>query len=227
MSLAQPPFARDVTPAFSDTTAAIAEQRLEKMFVAIRRRQVKAVGLWGSDPKDILFLAQQTRHYCPDVQLFTLDNHILFTHPDFNKYFEGAVVTSTYPLFMDVQEWHSGIGPRFNTQYSSGTTEGVFNATLAHLNKLYPDNAIDLVDYQIPFCDHSATPPLWLSIVGRDAIWPMKSEVPSSPNLLKSSGTMLDDVARSGRVIACSDPARSNGHAATYALVSNRQPVNR
>src|SRR5262249_30542917 len=94
---------RDLTPVFSDATPAITERRMALLLGALARRDVRAIGLLGTDPKDLLFLGQQIRRFCPEVQLFALESNIIYTHPDYIKYFKGTIIASTYPLFVDNQ----------------------------------------------------------------------------------------------------------------------------
>lgn len=203
----EPPYARDRLPQFSDATPAATERRMSMMLSAIAQRDICAVGLLGTDPKDLLYLAQQIRRFCPNVQLFTFESNVLFTHPDYAALFKGTIVASTYPTFMNNQEWCRISLPRLTTQFPTSLSQGVFNAALAQLEQMYPEdgqahtgkNGIasgdnswpPLVEYSKPFDPSSyGSPPLWLSIIGQNgvapvrAIWPvpdLKSELLYKP----------------------------------------------
>ncbi|HEY3391361.1 MAG TPA: hypothetical protein VGK58_01545, partial [Lacipirellulaceae bacterium] len=174
----QPRDARDIVPQFSDATPAVTERRLAVMLGALARRDVRAIGLMGTDPKDVLFLGQQIRRFCPNVQLFTLEANVLYTHPDYVKYFKGTMVGSTYPLFFNNREWSRLSLRRRDDLFSSSVSQGVHNAMLAQLERLYADVAggprIRMREYAMPFDrDSYGSPPLWLSIVGQNSLSPV------------------------------------------------------
>ena len=92
-----------------------------------------------------------------------------------NPDLSGAIVASTYPLIGQNQRW-TGASKPFSSQtyeFSSGTAEGVFNATVALLGK--PER---MVEYGMPFGTDTEDsgfqkPGLWLTVVGRGDVWPL------------------------------------------------------
>ena len=125
---------------------------------------------------DVIFMTQQVKLHCPDVQLFTFENHLAFTHPDYARFFEGMLVATTYPLLMDTQSWHLKKPRDFSPiQFSSTSSEGMHNAMLALLNKHPPGKRQSLVDYRYPFSEDQQRrqPPLWLVSIGSNGMWPV------------------------------------------------------
>ena len=202
--LGEPLYANDVLPTFSELGPAVTELRLRTILQTISRQGVKAVGLVGTDVRDIIFLVRQLRLHCPDVQLFGIDSHLLFSHEENVDDFEGMLVATTYPLMLDSQGWYRLAGRDSNTgrfQFTSNPAQGVYNAAIAQLNSFeIVCNAPALVDYAVPFgsdtnsnadatqpkCDihprqieSECRPPIWLMSVGRDGFSPVTIFQPS------------------------------------------------
>lgn len=201
-----PPDASDLPPLFSDLTPAITERRLTLMLTSLARRDIRAVGLIGTDPKDLLFLAQQVRRLSPNVQLFTVESNVIFSHPDYFKYFKGTVVASTYPLFINNQEWTRVATQRKSGQFPSGVSQGVFNAALTQIARatLTPsDDRVPLWEYRAPFTDSadSDVPPVWLTIVGQNSLAPLKVKTKdmSAHHMVDESEEKKEANGRSGK----------------------------
>ena len=85
------------------------------------------------------------------------------------------LLVTTYPLFSQNQIWtYPFQGEQFRLQFPTDTAQGVFNAALALLER--PDL---MLEYGRPFDFRQnphdrRTPPIWLSVVGKDYIWPVK-----------------------------------------------------
>src|SRR6185503_12847663 len=58
------------------------------------------VGIVATDIEDRLFLAEHVRSYCPDVVLFTFDNHLIDGHPRYTQAMEGSLVLTSFPLYV-------------------------------------------------------------------------------------------------------------------------------
>lgn len=158
-------------------TATSVELILANLLSTIHRDGIATVGILATDTRDKLFLAQQITQFSPDVTVFTTEPDLLFTHPDFRRYTRGLVVGSTYPMFNGLQPWTTHVARRL--QFGSMTAQGVYNAMLALLN--YDEQGVprsgapELVDYGIPnAAGASHKPPLWIGVVGTDAIWPVQ-----------------------------------------------------
>jgi hypothetical protein len=169
--------AMDQIPALSpDSTASTADLILATMLDAMKREGVSVVGLLATDTRDKVFLANQIAQVIPSVTLFTLESDLAYIHPDSGLH--GMLVGSTYPLFNQTQLWVRQAGEiDTRTQFPTTNTEGVYNATIALLRE--SGGAGEPLDYRVPF--QSCTecrPGVWLSVVGRDAVWPLAIAAP-------------------------------------------------
>ncbi|HVP29769.1 MAG TPA: hypothetical protein VMW35_11475 [Myxococcota bacterium] len=172
------PLARDVPPSQSPVVSANrAEIELEQSLGLLRTRGVRFVGLVGSDVEDVLFLAHEVRQELPDAQIFTASSDLLYIHPRHVADFLGAWVFSTYSPAPSSQAWDSGPdGRRSPIAFSSTNQEGAFDALLALVADASPSRWEELLDKMRGTHRRatrgSASPAIWISVVGRDAIWP-------------------------------------------------------
>jgi hypothetical protein len=158
-----------VVPAFSPRATSYDELTLNKLLESIRQRRMDYVQIAATDVEDLIFLAQQIRRSCPDTVLVTSTADLRFLHSEVNSDLRGMLVFSTYPLFPPNQSWtYPFLGQAGLTQFPSDNAEGVYNAVLILLGD---DNK--MLEYGSPFDQTSPKPPLWVSIVGNDSLWPI------------------------------------------------------
>src|SRR5262249_26901937 len=135
-----------------------------------RRENVRFVGIIGSDPRDVLFLARKIREMGSDATLFTYGADILFTHPDYVRYLRGMLVVTPYPLFPGNQAV-TGTGWR-RVSFAGSTEEGLYNAA-----RYLAGSRQRLLDYRFPSLDEDnrgpSRPPIWIMAVGRESFWPV------------------------------------------------------
>ncbi len=177
LTLDDPITPADQVPSLSPRpTATSVELVVANLLSTIRREAIQTVGILATDTRDKLFLAQQISQFSPDVAIFTTEPDLLFTHPDYRRYTRGLIVGSTYPLFNGIQPASMASARRL--QFGSMTAQGVYNAALALLD--YDEAGVaragapELVDYGEPNAAGSTRPPLWIGVVGRGAIWPVR-----------------------------------------------------
>ncbi|MDR3632966.1 MAG: hypothetical protein P4L84_03965 [Isosphaeraceae bacterium] len=197
---------RDIIPALSPAmTATTDEFLLAKILTTISHDDFRYVGIFGSDIRDTLFLAQLVTEFCPDVQMFTNTCDVLLAHPDYSGRLRGMIVASTYPLNSSTQPWtfpFTGDGER--RQFHQQGDQGVYNATLAHFLSDATEHSLGdglrtwrkLLDYGVPtralvsgdaqdllaLAEGEHRPPLWIGVVGQRGIWPVEYLVPQGPN---------------------------------------------
>jgi hypothetical protein len=181
----------DTPPEFSDQTPLTQETVLLQISETLRRDHVGLVVLTGTDVLDLLFLSRHLHQLSPDVRLMLWDSDLLFVHGTDTLDYSGMLAMSTYPLIPATHNWTRSPRPHFF--FPSGLAEGVYNAFRLVLNP----NA-DLRDYSSPqgVRWNARWPPVWLSIIGDDAYWPlgivdkpgedpaMQGAVPGSPEQL-------------------------------------------
>ena len=198
---------RDQLPSVEPAlTASSIDVTLDQILGTIEREHVSLIGLFATDARDKLFLAQQVSLRSPDALIFTIDGDLLFMHPDYLRYTRGMIVASSYPLFTGTQLWSpivTGNGARH--QFPSSNAEGVYNAAVALLQYLPNGVAADRAN-RTPLIDYRASSPsgagagpyAWISTVGRNGIWPLREDLPASctqcgPYIAASSTSSLDD----------------------------------
>jgi hypothetical protein len=184
LSMDDPGTGNDAIPSFTpEMTSAGVEIALTRILEAVRRDHVRVVGLFATDTRDRLFLADLLRRAAPDVVLVTIESDLLFGHPDFLGAMRGALVASSYPLFSDTQLW-ANPGERTRVQFRTTNAQGTYNAALVLLNMTlqgettWPPAFVNrprLADYAplLGGCEKGGCLPSgWISIVGQDGLWP-------------------------------------------------------
>jgi hypothetical protein len=175
MGEAGAPGSKDTAPLFSSLETVTMELALREMLSVINRERIRYVGVWATDPQDRIFLIHEIRKHCPNAMIFMFATDLLYLHSESNLDFQGVLVISPYPLFGLNQFWtYPFEGGQRRLQFSSNSAQGYYNATLALLCK--EDR---MLEYGLPFNEYrdgqSRHPVLWLGIVGRNGIWPVKT----------------------------------------------------
>jgi hypothetical protein len=163
---------------FSDLTVVAADRALDEIAATLLAHRVRAVGIIATDVRDRIFLASEIRQRVRDVQLFIYQGSTLYARPDLNEQLRGTLVVSTYPLVLENQLWTGSA--RRQVVFMSDNAEGIYNAMLVQLGR---DGA--MVEYGPPdppaewvaAGDHR--PPLWVTAVGRDALYPVTTLEPA------------------------------------------------
>lgn len=155
--------------ASTQLTVPAADLAVREILRTLQAHRVRAVGIAASDVRDQLFLAEIIKEHLSDVQLFMVGSNILFLRPDLNEALLGTLIVSTYPLFLENQFWDPTRTNRARLMFTSDVAEGIYNATLMQLGA---DTAA--ADYSRPIvADTLWRPPLWVTTVGRDALYPV------------------------------------------------------
>ena len=171
-----------------------AERAIEVVLQRLRSQGVTAVGVYATDTRDFLFLAKAIREALPDVQLFGTGADLLDVTRDYAPYMRGALLASTYLLNSDTQMvTPPSRGAVDRHQFQTMEQQGVYNAAIALIGKAIdppppppapqrpPPTRVLLVDYGPPSstgsgpckADEGCRPPVWIGVVGNDAIWPL------------------------------------------------------
>ncbi len=169
------PKPRDVVPLFSPLETVSNEMVLSEILTAIHRERLRYIGLFTTDVQDRIFLAREIRRHCPNTVIFTFSSDLLYLHSEANMDFQGALVVTPYPLFALNQLWTTPhLGDQKLLQFATPTSQGCYNATLALLGR-----EDIMLEYGLPFKkygkDEKRQPALWIGIVGRNGIWPVKA----------------------------------------------------
>jgi hypothetical protein len=163
-----------LTPGFEDRVLKQALGRLAAL-------RVKAVGIFGTDPRDIVFLARLVRKHCPDARLFTVNADLTFLETESVADLRGMLVASTYPLHPANHEWVRAEEDTGHEHFfPNNSAQGVFNAAVIHVSELHSGKPDDhLSEYLMPHPLRApgepppAVPPVWISVVGERGLHPV------------------------------------------------------
>src|SRR5215470_2310212 len=169
------PGSKDIAPLFSPLETVTMELALREILTSIHRERIRYVRVSAADPQDLIFLVHEIRKHCPNATIFTTSADLLYLHSESNLDFQGTLVITSYPLFGLNQLWtYPFEGALWRPQFPTPTEQGIFNATLALL-----DRTELMLEYGSPFVNYNVgderCPATWLGIVGRNGIWPVKT----------------------------------------------------
>ncbi len=167
----------DSIPAFSELNKASADRVMANLLGTLSQEDYHYVGIYATDAQDIIYLAQQVRRRCPDTLLFTFGTNLLFVNPDIAHDLRGMLVIGTYPLITINQHWtYPADGYDIHHQFASESTEGIYNAMLALLDR--PER---MLEYEVPFASPSeGFPWSWVMAVGNRGLQPI-ALLPKTP----------------------------------------------
>jgi hypothetical protein len=167
---------RDTEPSLEPAMAAVQSERvLSGLLNTIAQERFRYAIIAASDVKDRLFLASQLRLHAPDTRLLFVGGDLLLSHPDYRADLRGAVVGSSYPLYLPNQHWSfPARGDVRHLLFPGDAEQGCYNATVFLLGG-DPD---DLLDYGPPFPSLQRgpwprKPPVWISVLGQEGPQPL------------------------------------------------------
>jgi hypothetical protein len=186
----------DDLPTFSRLTAAYDERSLTASLAQLESNGIEAVGIVATDVRDRLFLAEAIHRNAPDVQLFTFESDLLFAHPAYQDVMRGMIVASTYPLIPENQVWSARTRSQETRprQFGGSTAQGVYNAAV----RAYGDIGLT-AEYSWPLVPGLSghypdkSPPVWISVVGGQALWPLQAVEPADKGYLGEIGLPTRD----------------------------------
>ena len=102
---------KELFPGFDpDMTQWTDGEVISHILSTITSEGARNVGIFASEVRNVLFLVKLVNRYCPDAQIFLLNNDLLFNYRMFAPDFYGAVIASSYPLRL------AGPDPEFPVQ---------------------------------------------------------------------------------------------------------------
>jgi hypothetical protein len=162
--------AGNIAKPYSARTAIYDDLSLSWTLEELKREKVKYIGIVATDIADRIYLVRRIRETMPDAQIVLTSNDLLYLHSDFLPDTYGSLILSTYPLLGTNQLWtypfQGGTTPDY---FENDGEEGVFNAALALLGDFR-----DMDDYSPPLQKTPGPPGVWISIVGKNGIWPLR-----------------------------------------------------
>ena len=183
----------DALAAFSELTPYEVDLSLRQILQRICADHILYLVIVATDPLDVVFLAQQTKKYCPSIVLVTLGADLLYSHPDLTTTLTGMLIGSTYPLLFENRaistdpRWSKGRGPtkirthdRQRQAFSSEEAQGFNNAALTLLGEVLfptnPEKQPGLFQYGPPLAEPECPvqgPQLWLTTIANNRFWPL------------------------------------------------------
>ena len=181
----------DRMPSFSGSQQPLSQQAvLVSIADALRKENIKYVGITGTDIFDILFLSKFLKSAAPNTRLFMLDADLLMVASgDAGRDLSGTLAVTTYPLLARNGDWTvpGKLAHRPGYQdsidlFPSRIAEALYNAVLFQLD---PQHWPDGREYADPFLTSSpvpnSRPPLWLTMVGRTGFWAVSRQANAGP----------------------------------------------
>jgi hypothetical protein len=188
--------------------------QLERMLLSHR---IRAVAILATDIRDQLFLASELRKRLPDLQLAFIGSNSLLLRGEYAEALVGSFVISTYPLFTENQFWDLTRSDNERFAFMGDESEGVFNALL---HQLGADSA--MAEYVSPILHDSVPrlrrPPVWYTVIGRDAFYPLALDNTSPKSAGPDSLYMFSRLAGAKRTETEHFPWKSEFFIALTAL---------
>ncbi len=172
----------DIVPQFSTLSVAGNDLALSNLMDSLWRGGIRYLGILSTDARDKLFLAERIRRFAPDMVVFTLDNNLLYAHPQYSGDLDGTLVLTSFPLATESESWREvfgGPGGRYRRQFISEFEQGIYLATEALM-----DPAVHAGRWTPP------RPRGWIAAVGNGSLWPIASSaaLPSSVGYQELAG---------------------------------------
>jgi hypothetical protein len=171
LDLAEPAWTTESPAVVSDLTPAAVDLAVDEIMGTLVAHNVRIVEIVATDVRDQIFLADEIRKRMRDVTLVMFGSNILMLRPDLNGSLRGTYIVSTYPLFVENQYWDLTHSDRAPSVFVLDAAEATYNATLFQLGA-----GGAAVDYALPLTrspDSLRRPPIWVTVVGRNAFAPV------------------------------------------------------
>lgn len=134
VDLQDPASSLESPPAMSDLTPAALERVMDDIGQTLLAHRIRAVVVIATDVRDRIFVANEVKRRLRDMRIIFIGSHTLYTRPEFNEQLRGALVVSTYPLFLENQYWTRLTSASVERiVFSNELAEGAYNATLMQL----------------------------------------------------------------------------------------------
>jgi hypothetical protein len=179
----EPQESNDSVQTFGQQQLAVSQEAsMGQVASTLEENQIKAVLVSASDVLDELFVAQFLARRAPGVMVILRGTDNLFLGAGNRGINRNTYVISPWPLIPANATWTSAaVEAESPRSFPSGDAEGVYTATRYLLEERTdelrdyrsPADAIGSAPSSGPAPAQPGRPPLWLSVVGRGAFWPM------------------------------------------------------
>ncbi|HET9957991.1 MAG TPA: hypothetical protein VFQ61_26015 [Polyangiaceae bacterium] len=157
--------AGDALSALSPFTIVDDDVTLGQELQRICEQRYKYLIVHATDPSDVVFLAQQSHKYCPDISIVTLGYDQLFVHPNASATMAGALVISSHaPTHEFVNHARS---------FPNSVSQGFFHAVKSAAHTAWSLGAVDIPPGNS--LDPTSKPRLFASQIHNARFWPIDS----------------------------------------------------
>ncbi|NWF84178.1 MAG: hypothetical protein HXY18_10150 [Bryobacteraceae bacterium] len=161
---------RPTLPVFAEQqTVASYEAQLLQIAQGLDRDGFEIAGLAATDVLDLIYVAGYLRRAAPETRLYLLDADLLLVRATESHALDGTLLLSDFPLVLENRISTSWLS---RTPYASRWEMATYNAVRALLLASRGDTSA-LLEYGDPFNPRADRPPLCLTIVSRDRLWPI------------------------------------------------------
>ncbi len=189
----------EIPTADPDHIAELNRRLLDDIWYEIKRERIGHVILVTSNPHDAIFLVEQLRINCPNVQPVIMGSELFYGHFAYRQAMRGVLLVTSYSLNPNLRELsRQSEEDKRRKQFSSNSTEGVYNALIALNGKRAGEDALamkdppdpksqwerlhslglQLAEYRLPYLSEKGSvhkPPIWVTAVGDNgAFVPLK-----------------------------------------------------
>ncbi len=178
----EPEEADDSVPSFAQQQLPVSQEAsMGQVASIIEEKQIKAVVVSASDVLDELFVAQFLSRRAPNVMIVLRGTDVLFLRSGEGSVYRNMYAVSPWPLVPSNSVWTMSQSNALSSRsFPSGDAEGVYTAT----RYLVGERTDLLQDYRSPLDAKDSTrrgliakvedrPPLWFSMIGNGAFWPV------------------------------------------------------
>lgn len=161
---------RPTVPIFAEQqTVTSYEAQLLQIAQALDRGGYELAGLAATDVLDMIYVGGYLRRAAPDTRLYLLDSDLLLVRATSSLALDGTMLLTDFPLVLENREW---TGWKERTPYASRWEVATFNAVRALLLEGSGEKG-PLLEYSDPFDQLKQSPPMWLTVVSHDSLWPL------------------------------------------------------
>jgi hypothetical protein len=162
---------RSNMPVFAEQqTVASQEAQLLQIAQTLERDGDQIAGLAATDVLDMIFLASYFRQALPDLRLYMLDADLLMVRATSSYALDGTLLLTDFPLLPDNRVWTAAVD---RTPFASRWDLSTYNAVRALLLEGSKNTGAPLLEYEKPLGGPRDRPPLWLTVVSHDSLWPV------------------------------------------------------
>lgn len=172
---------RESPEVISALTVPTLELMLDEIMEVIDEHEIRAVVIQATDIRDQLMLAREIRARNRDAQVILFQGHRLLLRSDYAAQLNGALVITTYPLFLENQYWLRAATvtqPDELLTLSNDAALGTYNSVLTLLD--LPLHRMEFGSPVLERQEHPAPPPVWLTAVARGAFVPITVTAPGA-----------------------------------------------